>query len=64
MLHNVIWTLRHGRLVMVQCVTLMLTIVVEFGILLFDYFVYLKNMTCMKRFTVLGRGITQVRWKT
>ena len=49
---------------MVQCVTLMLTIVVEFGILLFDYFVYLKNMTCMKRFTVLGRGITQVRWKT
>jgi len=35
---------------MVHCVELMLRIF-EFGVLLFDYFVYHENVTCLKRFT-------------
>jgi len=34
----------------VQCVKLMLRIF-EFGVLLFDCFVYCRNVTCLKRFT-------------
>jgi len=36
--------------------------IVEFGVLLFDSFVYRQNVTCLKRLP--GMGITQVRWKT
>ena len=39
--------------VMVHCVKLMLR-VFEFGVLLFDCFVYHQNITCLKRFTRYG----------
>ena len=39
---------------MVHCVKLMLRIFFEFGVLLFDGFVYRKNVTCLKRFTRYG----------
>jgi len=38
---------------MVQCVKLMLRIF-EFGVLLFDGFVYRQNVTCLKSFTRYG----------
>jgi len=38
---------------MVQCVKLTLRIF-EFGVLLFDCFVYCQNVTCLKRFTRYG----------
>jgi len=38
---------------MVQCVKLMPT-VFEFGVLLFDCFVYHQNITCLKHFTTCG----------
>jgi len=37
---------------MVQCVKLMLRIFFEFGVLLFDGFVYRQSVTCLKRFTI------------
>jgi len=40
---------------MVQCVKLMLRIF-EFGLLLFDCFVYCQNVTCVKCFTTLHYG--------
>jgi len=42
---------------MVQFVKLML-IIFEFGVLLFNCFVYRQNVTCLKRLP--GMGITQV----
>ena len=44
---------------MVQCVKLMLKIC-EFGILLFDCFVYRQNVTCLKRFTRYGHYAGEV----
>jgi len=38
---------------MVQCVNLMLRIF-EFGVLLFDRFIYRQNVNCLKRFTGYG----------
>ena len=38
---------------MVQCVKLMLR-TFEFGVLLFDCFVYCQNVTCLKFFTRYG----------
>ena len=46
---------------MAECVKLMLSIF-EFGVLLFDYFVYRQSVTCLKRLP--GMWITQVRWNT
>jgi len=43
----------------VQHVKLML-IIFEFGLLLFDCFVYHQNVTCMKRFTRYGHYAVQV----
>jgi len=34
----------------------------EFGVLLFDCFIYLQNVTYMKHLP--GMGITQMWWKT
>jgi len=34
----------------------------EFGVLLFDCFVYCQNVSCLKRFTRYEH--TQTRWKT
>ena len=45
---------------MVQCVKLML-IILEFGFLLFECFVYRQNVTCLH--VLPGMGITQARWK-
>ena len=45
---------------MVQCVKLTL-IIFEFGVLLFDCFVWRQNVTCQKRFTLPEGCITQVR---
>jgi len=44
---------------MVQCVKLMLKIF-EFGVLLFDCFVYRQNVTCLKRFTRYGHYAGEV----
>ena len=44
---------------MVQCVKLML-IIFEFGVLLFDCFVYHQNVTCLKRFTRYGHYTSEV----
>jgi len=44
---------------MVECVKLML-IIFEFGVLLFDYFVYRQNVTCLKRFTMYGHYAGEV----
>jgi len=38
---------------MVQCIKFMLRSF-EFGVLLFDCFVYRQNVTCLKRFTRYG----------
>ena len=43
----------------VQCVQLMLRIF-EFGVLLFDCFVYRQNATCLKRFTRYGHFTGEV----
>jgi len=43
----------------VQCVKLMLRIF-EFGVLLFDCFVYRQNATCLKRFTRYGHFTGEV----
>ena len=43
----------------VLCVKLML-IVFEFGVLLFDCFVYRQNVTCLKRFTRYGHYAGEV----
>jgi len=44
---------------MVQCVKLMLR-TFEFGVLLFEYFVYRRNATCLKRFTRYGHYAGEV----
>jgi len=44
---------------MVQCFKLMLRIF-EFGVLLFDCFVYRQNVTCLKRFTTYGHYAGEV----
>jgi len=44
---------------MVQCLKLMLRIF-EFGILLFDSFVYRQNVTCLKRCTRYGHYTGEV----
>ena len=35
-------------------------IIFEFGVLLFDYFVYRQNVTCLKRFTRYGHYAGEV----
>jgi len=50
--HMGIWSTFHG-VFMVPCVKLMLA-TFEFGVLLFDCFVYRQNITCLKRFTRYG----------
>jgi len=44
---------------MVQCVKLM-SIIFEFGVLLFDCFVYRQNVTCLKLFTMYGHYAGEV----
>ena len=44
----------------VQCVKLMLRIF-EFGVLLFDCFVYRQNVTCLKHFTRYGHYAGEVQ---
>jgi len=44
------------------CVKLMLRIL-EFGVLLFDSFVYHQNVTCLKRFTRYGHYAGEVEDK-
>jgi len=44
---------------MVECVKLMLRIF-EFGVLLFDCFVYRQNVSCLKRFTRYGHYAGEV----
>ena len=44
---------------MVQCVKLMLTIF-EFAVLLFDCFVYHRNITCLKHFSRYGHFTGEV----
>ena len=44
---------------MVQCVKLMV-IIFEFGVLLFDCFVYRQNVTCLKRFTMYGHYASEM----
>jgi len=44
---------------MVNCVKLML-IIFEFGVLLFDCFVYRQNLTCLKCFTRYGHYAGEV----
>jgi len=46
-------------LLFVQCVQLMPRIF-EFGVLLFDCFVYRQNVTCLKRFTRYGHYAGEV----
>ena len=44
---------------MVECVKVMLRIF-EFGVLLFDCFVYRQNVSCLKRFTRYGHYAGEV----
>jgi len=44
---------------MVQCVTLMPKFF-EYGVLLFDCFVYYQNVTCLKRFARYGHYAGEV----